>query len=251
MGKREDYQSEITPILNDQESLSQFLIHHSNLPGRRANLELIHAFADVNRNSPRVMKWTEISEEDADVNDPKAFLVFCAVVSLGQIYTETRDEKILHRLKEMANDTRWRVRECVAFGFQRIGEHEFTLLKEIFSDWLHSANNYERRCILVSLAQPSFLNEERAEYCLEIANKILEELIIDEDESFRVLKKGLDFAISVYVSEAPTAGFMFMNSWIGKNRIIDSVLKTNLLKNRLAKHYPQKVSLLLDFLEVK
>ncbi|TFG21453.1 MAG: hypothetical protein EU530_00425 [Promethearchaeota archaeon] len=251
MGKRENYRSELTPILNDQESLSQFLIQHSNLPGRRANLELIHAFADVNKNLTSVMKWTKFSEEDANVNDPTAFLVFCAAVSLGQIYTETRDEKILLRLKEMANDTRWRVRECVAFGFQRIGEHEFTLLKKIFSDWLHGANNYERRCILVALAHPDFLNEERANYCIEITNKILEELNPVEDESFRVLKKGLDFTISVYVSAAPTVGFMFMNSWIGKNRIVDSVLKTNLLKNRLAKHYPQKVSLLLDFLEVK
>ncbi len=251
MGKREELKTKLKPILNDPRKLQEFLLRHSNLPGRRANLELMHAFADTNEDLALVKEWVKISEHKAEENDPKAFLAYCATVSLGQIYANTKNEELLPLLKELANDGRWRMRECIAFSFHRIGEEDFSHLQEICTEWLHTANCYEKRCILVSLAHPLLLDEERAIFCLNIANTILKSLDEEKSESFRVLRKGLEFTISFYVQVVPEKGFQFLNSWIGKSDVIDEILKANLAKKRLFKNFPQKVTLLLDFLEIK
>jgi len=73
---------------------------------------------------------------------------FSAAVALGKVYAKTRDEKILRILKKMAGDDRWRIREAVAFGFQRIGEDDFSEVKRIFSEGIAESGNREKRAIL-------------------------------------------------------------------------------------------------------
>jgi len=243
MGKREDLKTQLTSILHDPAELEQFIIGNCNLPGPRGNLELAFALAEVYDNRDVLSQWLEITEDRAGVNDPKSFLAFCAAVCLGTVYIKTGDAEIIDILKNLANDGRWRMREAVAFAFQHIGEHDFNKLKKIFSEWIDSANNFEKRAILVSLAHPPLLNKENAGYCLGLTDMILHTL--NKQDGFDVLKKGLEFTISVFAAADPSSGFGFIGRWIGTDRIIDRILKSNLKKNRLAGKHPLEVETLL------
>ncbi len=243
MGKRDELIKQLQPIIHDPAKLEPFITKNSNLPGPRGNLELAFALAEIYEDLDVLLQWTTITEDQADVNDPKSFLAFCAAVCLGKIYTKTKDNKIITILKQLANDGRWRMREAVAFGFQHIGEQDFDELKALFSEWIKTANNLERRAILVSLAHPKFLNEARAKFCFEITEVILTEM--DKASHFDVLQKGLEFTISVFTAANPTLGFRFIEKWIGKDKIIDKILKENLKKNRLTKRNPEEAKKLL------
>lgn len=235
---------EMKRIINNQEELEKFIMEHSNLPGPRGNLELAFAFAEIYEDIDVLLQWTKITDDQAGVNDPKSFLAFCAAVCLGKLYTKKKDKRIIPLLKHLANDGRWRMREAVAFGFQSIGEHDFDELQTICSEWITHANNLEKRAILVSLAHPPFLTEERATFCFDITDSILEHL--DKEHDFDVLKKGLEFTISVFAAAHPKAGFTCIDRWMGKDTSIDTILKSNLKKNRLMRKNPEEVKRLLD-----
>ncbi|MFX1566209.1 MAG: hypothetical protein ACFFCH_09480 [Promethearchaeota archaeon] len=126
MGKRDELVSRLALIMHDADRLEEFVVTHSNLPGPRGNLELAFALAEIYGDLEVLLRWVDISEEEAGVNDPRSFLAFCATVCLGKIYTKTKDLKLIRRLKELANDGRWRMREAVAFS---------VLENRIFMSW--------------------------------------------------------------------------------------------------------------------
>ncbi len=240
MAKKEDLIKQLKPLLSNPARLKKFLIENSNLPGPRSNLELAFAFAEIYNNENEIKAWVKITADQAGVNDPASFPGFCAAVSLGKIYVRNKDKEIINLLKGLANDERWRMREAVAFGFQTIGENDFDELKTIVTEWIKESNNFEKRAILVSLAHPKFLNPARAKFCLEISDKVLQNM--NPREEFEVLRKGLEFTISVFVAANPEQGFGFMEKWIGKNKLIDKIMKQNLKKNRLLKANPDEVN---------
>jgi hypothetical protein len=238
MTKKQEFIPKMKLTIDDPEKLERFLIENSKLPGPRANLELAFALSEVYENIKVLTKWTEIDADHADVNDPKSFLPFCAAIALGRLYTKTKDNRIIRILKKLAGDDRWRIREAVAFGFQRIGEDNISELKRIFSEWIVKSNNREKRTILVSLAHPEILDENTALFCFEILEYVFENM--ERDDDFEILKKGLEFTISVYIVANPESGFSFIEKWIGKDKVIDEIIKTNLKKNRLLKEYPER-----------
>ncbi len=246
MGKREELIKKLKPIINDYEKLEKFLIKNSNLPGPRANLELIFGLAEIYENQEVILEWLNITEDKADTNDPKSFLPFCAAVCLGKMYTKKENPEFIAILKKLANDGRWRMREAVAFGFQIIGEYNFNYLKSFFSEWIKESNNLEKRAILVSLAHPKFLDEEKAKFCFKISEIVLKQM--DRDDNFEVLKKGLAFTISVFTAANPVLGFSFIKKWIGKDKVIDKIMKENLKKNRLVRKNPEEVINLINLL---
>jgi len=243
MTKKETLIQELKLIIDDPEKLEGFVIENSNIPSPRANLELAFALSEVYENIEVIIKWTEIDADQAGVNDPRSFLPFCSAVSLGRLYTKTKDKKIVRVLKKMASDDRWRIREAVAFGFQRIGEDNLSELKRIFSEWIEKSNNREKRAILVSLAHPEILDRNLSLFCFEILEDVFENM--ERDDDFEILKKGLDFTISVYTAANPECGFSFVEKWIGKDKVIDGIIKSNLKKNRLLKKHPQKAKEIL------
>ena len=75
----------------DEKELTEYLISKSNLPGPRGNLELAETFVDLiefnfSRNPERLwdlcIRATEISSDEAPVNDPKEFLTFCGAYAI-------------------------------------------------------------------------------------------------------------------------------------------------------------------------
>lgn len=243
MTKKEMLIQKLKPIINDPAKLERFIIENSNLPGPRANLELAFAFSEVYENFGVLENWARIDVNQASVNDPRSFLPFCSAVCLGRLYAKTKDEKIVHVLKKLANDDRWRIREAVAFGFQKIGEDNLLELKKIFSEWIEKSNNREKRAIIVALAHPKILDRNTSLYCFEILEEIFKNM--ERDDDFEILKKGLEFTISVYTDANPGEGFSFMEKWIGKDEAIDLIIKSNLKKSRLLKKYPKKTEILL------
>jgi hypothetical protein len=238
MTKKEVLIQKLKLIIDDPQKLEGFIIENSDLPGPRANLELAFALSEIYENREVLAKWTDIDVDHAGVNDPKAFLPFCSAVCLGKLYAKTKDESIVRVLKKLANDERWRIREGVAFGFQRIGEDNLLELKRIFSEWIAKSNNREKRAILVSLAHPKILDTNTSLYCFEILENVFENM--ERDNDFEILKKGLEFTISVYVAANPEYGFAFLDKWIGIDKVIDNIIKSNLKKNRLLKNHPKE-----------
>jgi hypothetical protein len=243
MNKKEMLIQELKFVIDNPEKLERFLIKNSNLPGPRANLELAFALSEIYDNIKVLTRWTEIEVNQADVTDPRSFLPFCSAVALGRLYTKTKDKKIIRMLQKLAIDDRWRIREAVAFGFQWIGEDNFSEIKKIFSEWIEKSNNREKRAILVSLAHPKILNRNTALFCFEILINVFKNM--ERDKDFEILKKGLEFTISVYTDAYPEYGFSFLEKWIGKDKFIDDIIKSNLKKKRLFKKHPEKVQELL------
>ena len=137
MSKKEIHQQELVPLFDSlfdgsgSDALLDYLVAQSNLPGRRANLELAQAFADsIASWAPGKSKelWalcaqmTGVSAEEAPVNDPREFQPFCGAVGIGALGATRPEfrEPALQTLHSLANDPRWRMREAVCFGLQRL-----------------------------------------------------------------------------------------------------------------------------------
>ncbi len=85
---------------------------HSGLPGPRADLGLLQAAADTGD--------AEWFEELAD--SPDKFRVAAGAVGLRRLLADGPDDRALRLLHALASDPRWRVREGVAMGLQRLGD---------------------------------------------------------------------------------------------------------------------------------
>lgn len=268
MSKRDEYLARVGAMLASQappSELEAFLIANSNLPGRRGNLELAWAFGDAfetaevdDTHKAQIWAWLHVSEHEAPTGDPREFLPFCALQALGSCFARADDEtqrRILAALKAAASDGRWRVREGVAMGFQRIAAHDFEIVAATLDDWVQAASPIERRAIIAALAHPDLLTDEtRVVRCLALVDCILRDVLtLDRaarrSEGFRVLKKGLQYAISVFVAAAPEEGFAFISRWAEVDDAgIRAILKANLKKARLAKRCPDQAARALKLL---
>jgi hypothetical protein len=241
------------------QEIELLLVSNSNLPGPRGNLELADAFArcferiDLRASLwEMLLGWIAIAEADAPTGNPREFLPFCALQALGAGYPEVdgeRKHRIVELIKRAARDGRWRVREGAAMAFQRIGEKDFGALSTVFSRWMEGASLLEQRAIVAALAHPPFLGErENARYSLEVSDRILRGLVeLDMEtrrsEPFRVLRQGLEYAISVFVAALPEEGFALLRRWaVVNDRDVKRIVKSNLGKGRLAKRYPEQVA---------
>jgi hypothetical protein len=246
--------------MDDPRRLEAFLLKHSGLPGRRANIELGAAFADVIARSgadderwAMITGWAALSYDDASTNSKREFLPFCAVQAMGALYRVSDDvtrDDIFAALRAAARSDRWRTREAAAFAFQRIGEADFPLLRDIFEEWLERSSRLERRAMLAALAHPPMLEgpggEFAVEFALEVAGAVLEGVrkltrAGRSDEEFRVLGKGLGYAISVFVAAAPREGFRFLRKWAEADDVdVKKIVAANIRKSRLAKRFPEQ-----------
>jgi len=246
MTKREMYVNQISPIASNRKKLESFLVTHSNLPGPRANLELLFALSATYEDHQVLTEWLAIAESQEDGTTPRSFLPMCAAACLGKLYVKRNDRRIIEQLRCTANDNRWRVREGVAFGLQFIGEDNFNALKEIVNLWLYSSSNREKRAILAGLAHPPILDNDAAAFCLATTDQILHTM--DRTSDFEILRKGLDYAISVFATASPEAGFRFIEQRIGDDTVLNRIMRENLRKNRLMKINPSEVRRLLDLI---
>ncbi|MDF2596457.1 MAG: hypothetical protein K0R69_2798, partial [Clostridia bacterium] len=246
MKEKCDKIQEIITLMNhpqDYEKIETILCEESNLPGPRGNLTFADQFANCFEKQlvPREMleelkEWAAIKEEDAPVNHPKEYLVFCGVLALGAHYSYTDEatrQLIMVHIKAAMNDNRWRTREASAMALQRIAENNIAAVKDCIHGMYAQSNNLEKRTFIAALAHPPILGEpETARFSLEISDRILESiLVLDKEarkkEDFRVLEKGLQYALSVFAAFLPEEGFELLKKYaevkdVSINKIIKS-----------------------------
>jgi hypothetical protein len=92
--------------------------------GARANLELVAAVADE-ADADRLWRFSASGDE---------FLALCGRAGLGRLALLEPDT-VLERLRKLASDPRWRVREGVAIALQRIGRADMRMLLTEMRDW--------------------------------------------------------------------------------------------------------------------
>jgi hypothetical protein len=252
----------------DIAALEDYLIDHSNLPGPRANLELVWAFADevaalcaapdvsLNRSYVALewLLWQLHHRYPADLygSDPDSPLQMpqlCGAVARGEWAAAFRHIELgVSTLLEMADSPMWRVREAVVMGLQRMLAREWdSTLRRVRRASL-DATAYRWRALVAGLAEPDLLiDTARALAALDLhygALAYLRRLPSDvrRTDPVRTLRQGLGYAVSVVVVAAPEAGFAQMRAWAAWNDPdVKWVIRENLKKKRLQK-WPEQVA---------
>jgi hypothetical protein len=263
MGKKERHEQDLEGIINEfleggsTSELMGYLLSNSNLPGRRANLELADAFGDViekhiSGESRRLWRlsvaMSKISPDEAPVNSPEELLPFCGAIGVGAIGSISAEfyDRAMTELSMLANDPRWRMREAVCFGLHRLLARRPGDSVRRLEEWASSGSFLEMRAAAAGVADPSVLEDgEIAARALHIHDTILGRVAgVDDrrDEGFRILRKALGYTLSVVVHAIPEEGFRLMQRLIAaRDEDILWIVKQNVKKKRLAENHPEAV----------
>jgi hypothetical protein len=244
--------------------IQSFLIINSNLPGPRGNLELAELFAssvveysekNIDKLWALCLKMTAISADEAPVNTASEFIPFCGTVGIGSIAALHSNyfKKALIRLRQLANDPRWRMREGVAMGLQKLMLSNTNAVLKDLKKWINSGDLMELRAVAAAVAEPALLkNKELAKEALKLNQEIVRKLARTKDrksEKFRILRKALAYTLSVVIVPFPKEGFEYLKQLIKMNDPdIAWIVKQNLKKNRLIKNFPTDVNSLKKLL---
>jgi hypothetical protein len=223
--------------LRDLDDPAPFLLERSGLPGPRANIELAPGMADVGTRK-QFDRFLSFTPDRAPVGSREEFLAFCAAIGFGRLAAEGKRHGLV-TLRKLASDPRWRVREGLVLGLQRLGGSDMHALLTEMRSWARG-NHYERRAVAAALCEPVLLGRESdVREVLAILDSITEALSRSSErrsEGFRALRKGLAYCWSVTVAAAPDAGRPLMERWMrSDDPDVRWVMKQNLTKKRLTK----------------
>ncbi|MGD2147500.1 MAG: hypothetical protein PVH41_12460 [Anaerolineae bacterium] len=263
MGKRDNHQRDLIVLLEEyqqtggDEPLLGYIVSNSNLPGPRGNLELAQAFGDAAEDcaaARRVRLWelyvrmSELPPEEAPVNDPRELIPFCGAIGIGALgsISPAFFEPALVSLRDLSIDSRWRMREAVRFGLQRLLAQRWPETLEALEGWVRPGAWLEMRAAATGVAEPSLLKDSpKAAAALQLHSLVIDQLLLTSDrknDAFKALRKGLAYSLSVVVSALPEDGFTYMRK-LAASHDSDAlwILKQNLKKSRLVKHFPHEV----------
>jgi hypothetical protein len=264
MSKKEGYKEVLSGLLDEflktdnEGPMREYLASNSNLPGPRGNLEMAYAFAEITESYsskyPEKMcalatGLAKVSASEAPVNDPKELIPFCGALAIGALGSTHGLFRLnaFALLKKLADDSRWRTREGVAMGIQKlIAKQGKKTLKEL-DGWIVKNEWLAMRAVAAGVAEPALLkDEEIAKDALELHKKIFAQILgTGERKSaeFKTLRQALGYSLSVVVCAFPDEGFAYMRQ-IAKSHDADVlwVLRENLKKNRLVKNFPDEVA---------
>lgn len=202
------------------------------------------------------VKLTQLSSQEAPTNDPKEMIPFCGARALGSIGAISEDyfKTSVIILRELANDSRWRMREAVAAALGRILLQKGQLLFHELEQWIIKNNWLEMRAVATGIAHPSALTKEfHPHLALDLHKTIFQRICATKErdsEHFKVLRKGLSYSLSVVVQAIPEEGFGYIRYLIGINDPdIKFIVRENLKKNRLKKNFPKEVTTLNKLLK--
>jgi hypothetical protein len=151
-------------------------------------------------------------------------------------------------IRAAAGHARWRTREAAAMALQLLGERSFPALRAICEAWLQDdPTPMEQRAVIAALAHPPILGDaEVARHALEVGGRALAAFaVLDRatrrSEDGRVFKKGLEYALSVFVAALPGEGFAHLRRWAASDDLdVKKILASNLRKARLARRFPEE-----------
>ncbi|UCE22804.1 MAG: hypothetical protein JSV46_11520 [Candidatus Aminicenantes bacterium] len=268
MNRKEKYKEELDSIIKriiesgERRELYAYLIDNSHLPGPRANLELSGAFADLVEQHARedpgsIWGWLNAMmafyPEEAPVNDPKEFLPFCGVKGMAALTSACPYflKAALGKLKALSEDKRWRIREAVAQGIQKLLVKERAYTLKALHSWVSTDNWLIMRAVAAGVAEPTLLKQPQiTKASFELHRKILSAILDHEErhtEAFRILRKTLGYTLSVIIESDPVQGFSYLRK-LAKSGDSDLrwIVNENLKKNRLLKNFPDEVRIVKD-----
>lgn len=236
--------------------LEFFLREQSHLPGPRANLKLVddvsNLLAEVvstrEEDVGRVIAHLLRHDTTVEVNTPGEFVVLCGVVACGMcaaVYAPWRSGMIA-RLRELACNASWRVREGTAIAFQRMLEMTPEETSVCLRMWASEGNCWQQRASLAAIAEPTLMNDEALrEAAFDMQQVIVRRfhaipLSERKREDVRVLRQAMGYTLSVITAALPEQGFALMRqcaAWDDAD--INWILRENLKKKRLAKFSDQ------------
>jgi hypothetical protein len=224
--------SEYRERLRALDQWEAFLTSESRLPGPRANLELVQAVADEG-SLVQFRSW---------LADDSEFLALCGAVGLGRLIAEGRDD-LVPELRAHAGDSRWRVREGVAMGLQRIGARSMHRLLAAIEPWSRGSW-LEKRAVVAGLCEPALLRDEAVAVDVlrrldEITLSLTGATVDRGSEEFRALRKALAYGWSIAVVGNPRVGKPLLERWLERaDRDASWIARENLKKDRLKRLDP-------------
>ncbi len=224
--------------LNSNSDWDAYLKRHSGLPGPRGNLELAQAVAGIGE-AALFRRYAALGADKAPQNTPDEFLAFCGVLGLGELASRG-NAQALASLRKHAADPRWRIREAVAMGLQRVGDRDMGALLRVVRQWA-AGKSLDKRAAAAALAEPRLLHEPRhCKAALGILDRITRSIektpAPRRDRSFPILRQGLAYAWSVVVAADFDEGKPLMEKWMrSKDPEILWIMQQNLKKARLAR----------------
>ena len=240
-------------IGGDTRALYELLARVSGLPGPRANMGLVAAFASecVARGAKADALVTQMSTMHVDTAPGASkyeILPMCGVAALGaRAAGDATAHRALATLHECAEDLRYRVRECVAEALVRIGEARGEALAHDLAGWMDGF--FHAAAVLSALSDAAWLTK--------IANP--EVVIARLDEAF-LLAKGAARAAARYpgfkalidvLSTAPAAAalrfgvpvFDMLLRWSAvKDPVLREVVEKSLGGSKLAGRFAPEVA---------
>lgn len=205
MGVRERHREDLRGLLGDPGAVRAHLSAGSGLPGPRANLELLGAFADI---APAGLVL-------ALADDPDDYLRCCGTDGVGRLVLESpaadRDP-LTALLRARAADGSWRVRESAAMALQRIGDGEPGTLRALVADWAADPDPLVRRAAVAGICEPRLLRDPATaaaalDACAAATATIAALPAADRrDPGVRTLRQALGYCWSVAVAGDPDAG---------------------------------------------
>src|SRR5579859_1629229 len=169
MGQRTQAYREELRELTDWEP---YLKKHSGLPGARANLELVAAVVEE-ADADRLWRLSASSDE---------FLALCGTAGLGRVALMEPDT-VMTWLRELAEDSRWRVREGVAMALQRLGREDMPKLVSEMQEWALQGP-FVQRAAVAGLCEPALLKgADEAVEVLDILDRITKSMRSEEHTS--------------------------------------------------------------------
>lgn len=221
-----------------------YLLAECGLPGPRANLELAQTVVELGSRA----LFDDYLGYGPDRTPPATayeFLPLCGIIGLGRLAAEG-DHALLARIRSYAGDPRWRVREGVCLGLQRVGDADMDLLLAELKGWL-PGSLLEQRAVAATLCEPRLLRAEaHARQVLALLDTITTSLTGAADrrhQDFKTLRQGLAYCWSVAVAACSPAGKPLMEKWlVVPDNDIRWIMKQNLGKARLQRMDPAWVA---------
>lgn len=223
-GRAGDYRRELAAL--PDRDWERYLRDRSGLPGPRANLELLEATADAGTRA----RFERLAAS------PDEFVAACGAAGLGQVAARGEDG-VLPALRALAADGRWRVREGVAMGLQRLGDADLGRLLDEMEEWA-AGTPLEQRAAVAALCEPRLLrNPDDVRRVLGVLDRTTAALAAASDRrsgDVRVLRQGLAYCWSVAAAALPEEGRTALDRWIGtEDPDVRWVMRQNLGKRRL------------------
>ena len=269
VNKTENHRSDLVLLIKsfvatgDPDRITEYILSNSNLPGRRANLELAQAFGDaVALHTTQETLWelcrimTTISAEEAPVNAPREFIPFCGTIGIGSLGSACpeRFTEALTVLKGLAKDPRWRMREAVCFGLQRLMAERRDDTLTALKGWIRDGTVLQMRAVAAAVGEPVLLSDrDTALAALQVHQSVMNRVLATgerKSDEFRTLRKALGYTLSIVIAALPTQGFEFL-AQLAQTSDRDAlwIAKQNLKKKRLVKHFPAQVAFSVRLLD--